>query len=161
MKFLSPDEETRAFIAQATEPLAKGNFINKTIRVRNGEDFPLVSPDAVDFKDVSPNQIVSVSASLIPFLENDDANRALMGSNMMRQAVPLIQPEPPIVGTGMETRVALDSRATVVAAILPASNSFNLLIYVGNCLFHRWAHKPCDFYSCGYYIFSFVLKFIC
>lgn len=114
--FLSPDEEMRAYIAQATEPVEKGKFVKDLIRVRNGEDFPLVSSDSADFKDISPNQIVSVSASLIPFLENDDANRALMGSNMMRQSVPLLNPDPPIVGTGMEDRVALDSRATMVAS---------------------------------------------
>ena len=114
IKFLSPDEEMRAFIAQATEPVNKGKFVNKNIRVRNGEDFPLVPSGSANYKDISPNQIVSVSAALIPFLENDDANRALMGSNMMRQSVPLINPDPPIVGTGMEAKVALDSRATVV-----------------------------------------------
>ena len=115
IKFLSPDEEMRAYIAQATEPTQKGKFINSTVRVRNGEDFPLVSSGEVDYVDVSPNQLVSVSAALIPFLENDDANRALMGSNMMRQSVPLLNPEPPIVATGMESKVALDSRAAVVS----------------------------------------------
>jgi DNA-directed RNA polymerase subunit beta len=113
--FLSPDEEMRAYIAQATEPIEKGKFVEANIRVRNGEDFPLVSSDDVDFVDVSPNQLVSVSAALIPFLENDDANRALMGSNMMRQSVPLLNPDPPIVGTGMEHKVALDSRAAVIS----------------------------------------------
>ena len=115
IKFLSPDEEMRAYIAQATEKIEKGKFVDSVVRVRNGEDFPLVSSEEVDFVDVSPNQLVSVSAALIPFLENDDANRALMGSNMMRQSVPLIKPEPPIVGTGMESRVALDSRAAVTS----------------------------------------------
>ena len=115
IQFLSPDEEMRAYIAQATEPIEKGKFVEPTIRVRNGEDFPLVSSNDVDYVDVSPNQLVSVSAALIPFLENDDANRALMGSNMMRQSVPLLNPEPPIVGTGMESKVALDSRAAVIS----------------------------------------------
>ena len=115
ISYLSPDEEDRAYISQATEPIKNGKFTVDSVRVRHGEDFPLVNPDSVDYMDVSPNQIVSVSASLIPFLENDDANRALMGSNMMRQSVPLLRPESPIVGTGMEDRVAIDSRAVVVA----------------------------------------------
>ena len=115
IQYLSPDEEMRAYIAQAGEPVDKGKFVNKAIRARNGEDFPLVSPEMVNFKDISPNQLVSVSAALIPFLENDDANRALMGSNMMRQSVPLLRPEPPIVGTGMEGRVARDSRSALVS----------------------------------------------
>ena len=115
IQYLSPDEEMRAHIAQATEPVNKGKFVNQVIRARNGEDFPLVSPDMVGYKDISPNQLVSVSAALIPFLENDDANRALMGSNMMRQSVPLLRPQPPIVATGMENRVAEDSRSAVVS----------------------------------------------
>jgi len=115
IQYLSPDEEMRAHIAQATEPVHKGKFANKIIRARNGEDFPLVTPDMVNFKDISPNQLVSASAALIPFLENDDANRALMGSNMMRQSVPLLRPEPPIVATGLEERVAKDSRSAVTS----------------------------------------------
>jgi len=115
IEYLSPDEEDRAFISQSTETIKNNKFTTETVRVRNGEDFPLVSPMEVDYMDVSPNQIVSVSASLIPFLENDDANRALMGSNMMRQSVPLLRPETPIVGTGMEDRVAIDSRAVLIA----------------------------------------------
>ena len=115
VQFLSPDEEDRAYIAQASESIEKGSFLESNVRVRNGDNFPLVTPDLVDYKDVSPNQIVSVSASLIPFLENDDANRALMGSNMMRQSVPLIRPEQPIVGTGIEKTVAQDSRSVLVA----------------------------------------------
>ena len=115
VSYLSPDEEDRAYISQATEPIKNNKFTVDSVRVRHGEDFPLIGPDSVDYMDVSPNQIVSVSASLIPFLENDDANRALMGSNMMRQSVPLLRPESPIVGTGMEDRVAIDSRAVVVA----------------------------------------------
>ncbi len=115
IEYLSPDEEDRAYISQATEEIRKDKFFNESVRVRHGEDFPLISPEEVDYVDVSPNQIVSVSASLIPFLENDDANRALMGSNMMRQSVPLLRPESPIVGTGMEDRVAIDSRAAVIA----------------------------------------------
>ncbi len=115
IQYLSPDEEMRAYIAQATEPINKGKFMNQNIRARNGEDFPLVTPEMVNYKDISPNQLVSVSAALIPFLENDDANRALMGSNMMRQSVPLLKPDPPIVGTGMEDRVAEDSRSAVTS----------------------------------------------
>lgn len=116
VQFLSPDEEDRAFISQAIEPIdSKGKFTEEHVRTRNGEDFPLVTPDKVDFIDVSPSQIVSVSAALIPFLENDDANRALMGSNMMRQSVPLLRPETPIVGTGMEKRVAEDSRSVILS----------------------------------------------
>jgi len=115
VEFLSPDEEDRTFIAQATEQIDKGKLTNKIVRVRNGENFPMISSSEVNYKDVSPNQIVSVSAALIPFLENDDANRALMGSNMMRQSVPLMKPELPIVGTGMELRVAMDSRSTIRA----------------------------------------------
>jgi len=115
IQYLSPDEEDRAYIAQATEEIKKDKFVHGSVRVRHGEDFPLVPPTEVDYMDVSPTQIVSVSASLIPFLENDDANRALMGSNMMRQSVPLLRPESPIVGTGMEDRVAIDSRAVIIA----------------------------------------------
>ncbi|MBI65503.1 MAG: DNA-directed RNA polymerase subunit beta [Candidatus Marinimicrobia bacterium] len=114
--YLSPDEEDRSFIAQASEPVTKkGKFENKLVRTRNGVDFPVSDESEVDFVDVSPNQIVSISAALIPFLENDDANRALMGSNMMRQSVPLLKPEIPIVGTGMEDTLAKDSRSAVMS----------------------------------------------
>ena len=85
------------------------------VRTRNGVEFPIVDKSVIDYMDVSPNQIVSISAALIPFLENDDANRALMGSNMMRQSVPLLQPEIPIVGTGMEKTLAVDSRSAIVS----------------------------------------------
>ncbi|MAV65060.1 MAG: DNA-directed RNA polymerase subunit beta [Candidatus Marinimicrobia bacterium] len=111
--FLSPDEEDRSYIAQASEATSKNKFTNKFVRVRNGDDFPVMDAQNVNYMDVSPTQIVSVSAALIPFLENDDANRALMGSNMMRQSVPLMNPEPPIVATGMESLVAKDSRAAL------------------------------------------------
>merc|ERR1711916_135622 len=93
----------------------KGNFINPKVKARKMGDFPVVEPDDVAYMDVAPNQIVSVAASLIPFLENDDANRALMGSNMQRQAVPLLKPEAPIVGTGIEEKVAVDSRSMIMA----------------------------------------------
>ena len=116
IQYLSPDEEDRAFIAQASEKYnKKREFENKLIKTRNGVEFTLSSNDEINYMDVMPNQIVSVSAALIPFLENDDANRALMGSNMMRQSVPLLQPEKPIVGTGMENTVAKDSRSAIVS----------------------------------------------
>ena len=116
--YLSADDEERSYIAAATEGTDGGDtFTTDYVRIRCGEDFPLVQKEEVQFVDVSPNQIVSVSASLIPFLEHDDANRALMGSNMMRQAVPLLKPDPPIVGTGMERNVARDSRSTVVSSV--------------------------------------------
>ncbi|WDP87193.1 MAG: DNA-directed RNA polymerase subunit beta [Desulfobacter sp.] len=116
IKHLSAFEEKEHPIAQASAPLdAEGNYINPTVSARVEGEFEMVSPKDVKFMDVSPNQLVSVSASLIPFLENDDANRALMGSNMQRQAVPLIQSEAPLVGTGMEPVVARDSGVTIVA----------------------------------------------
>ncbi|NDY72324.1 DNA-directed RNA polymerase subunit beta [Desulfobacter hydrogenophilus] len=116
IQHLSAFEEKELPIAQANAPLdADGNFINPTVSARVGGEFEMVAPEEVKFMDVSPNQLVSVSASLIPFLENDDANRALMGSNMQRQAVPLIRSEAPLVGTGMEAVVARDSGVTIVA----------------------------------------------
>ncbi len=116
IRYLSAEEEDHAIIAQANAPLDdKGNFINKYVKSRYRGDFPIVEPTEVEYMDVSPNQIVSPAASLIPFLEHDDANRALMGSNMQRQAVPLLRSEAPIVGTGLEGRVARDSRAVLVA----------------------------------------------
>ncbi|WP_291975362.1 DNA-directed RNA polymerase subunit beta [Lutibacter sp.] len=110
-KYLSAEEEEGMKFAQSNLPLDKeGNFINDRVIVREEADYPVVEPTAINYMDVAPNQIASISASLIPFLEHDDANRALMGSNMMRQAVPLMKPESPIVGTGLERRVAKDSR---------------------------------------------------
>ena len=110
IKYLSADEEERYIIAQADSSLDKmDQFTDDRVEVRQGERFAVESPDDVGYMDVSPMQIVSVSTALIPFLEHDDANRALMGSNMQRQAVPLVNPEAPIVGTGMERRVATDS----------------------------------------------------
>ncbi len=117
VEYLAPDDEDRVFIAQATEVTSKEKFKNKYIRARKGDDFPVVSSGEISFMDISPGQIVSVSAALIPFLEHDDANRALMGSNMMRQATPLLNPETPIVGTGLESRVAKDSRSAVYSRI--------------------------------------------
>ena len=114
--YLSAVEESRYRIAQADEPAdEKGNLLSELLNCRHDGDFDLVPPSSVDFVDVSPQQTVSVAAALIPFLENDDANRALMGSNMMRQAVPLVTNEAPFVGTGMEETVARDSGSSVVA----------------------------------------------
>ena len=93
----------------------KGVFDNDKVKARFEGDFPIVEPNELSYMDIAPNQIVSVAASLIPFLEHDDANRALMGSNMQRQAVPLLRPQAPIVGTGLEQRVAQDSRTLIVA----------------------------------------------
>jgi DNA-directed RNA polymerase subunit beta len=114
--YLTALEEEHYVIAQANAELdARGRFVQERISARKGGEFRMVPPNEVQFMDVSPKQLVSVAASLIPFLENDDANRALMGSNMQRQAVPLLQPEAPLVGTGMEHVVARDSGAVVVA----------------------------------------------
>ena len=114
--YLSAEEEEEKVIAQANAPIkADGSYINDLVKARETGDFPVIEPTKLDYMDVAPNQISSISASLIPFLEHDDANRALMGSNMMRQAVPLLKPESPIVGTGLEGRVASDSRVLVNA----------------------------------------------
>jgi len=116
IEYLSAIEEEQYTIAQANTKIDKnGNFLEELVSCRKSLDFILAKPDVVQYMDVSPKQLVSVAASLIPFLENDDANRALMGSNMMRQAVPLIKPESPLVGTGIERDVALDSGVTIVA----------------------------------------------
>ena len=116
IEYLSAVEEEKYTIAQANSPInEKGNFIEELLSCRKSPNFILAKPDAIEYVDVSPKQLVSVAASLIPFLENDDANRALMGSNMMRQAVPLIKPESPLVGTGIEQDVALDSGVTIIA----------------------------------------------
>lgn len=118
VQYLSADDEDRVMIAQSDEDLDKNDKLTGDhIRARIKGDFPIVTPDQVQFMDVAPNQILSVAASLIPFLEHDDANRALMGSNMQRQSVPLMKPDSPIVGTGLETKVAVDSRAAVVAPV--------------------------------------------
>ena len=114
--FLSAEEEEKKVIAQANAPINEnGEFINPKVKARYEGDFPHEDANNVDLMDVAPNQIASIAASLIPFLENDDANRALMGSNMMRQAVPLINPEAPIIGTGMEKTMIQDSRILIVA----------------------------------------------
>jgi DNA-directed RNA polymerase subunit beta len=114
--YLTAEEEEDKLIAQASIPVdAKGKIVMDKVIARQEGDFPVVDPSQVHYTDVAPNQISSISASLIPFLEHDDANRALMGSNMMRQAVPLLRPEAPIVGTGLERQVASDSRVLVNA----------------------------------------------
>src|SRR5919112_172317 len=114
--FLTAEEEDTNYIAQANAPIKPtGEFTVEKVKSRFEGDFPVVEPKDLKYMDIAPNQIVSVAASLIPFLEHDDANRALMGSNMQRQAVPLMRPEAPIVGTGLEARAAIDSRALVVA----------------------------------------------
>ena len=117
-QYLSADDEDRVLVAQASTKLNnKGAISEQNIRARVKGDFPIVSPDEVDYIEVSPNQILSVAAALIPFLEHDDANRALMGSNMQRQSVPLMKPQSPIVGTGIEKKVAVDSRSAVTSPV--------------------------------------------
>ncbi len=116
IQYLSAIEEEKFTIAQANSTIGKdGSFEEELVACRKNLNFQLSNKDNIDFIDVSPKQLVSVAAALIPFLENDDANRALMGSNMMRQAVPLLKPESPLVGTGIESDVALDSGVTIVA----------------------------------------------
>ena len=114
--YLTAEEEDTFYIAQANAPIDdKGRYINDKVKARFEGDFPVVEPPTLKYMDIAPNQIVSVAASMIPFLEHDDANRALMGSNMQRQAVPLLRPQAPIVGTGLEGRIAKDSRTLVTA----------------------------------------------
>ncbi len=114
--YLSAEDEDGKTIAQANaEYDDKGNFITPKVKARYEGDFPIIEPEMLDLMDIAPNQITSIAASLIPFLEHDDANRALMGSNMQRQAVPLLRPQAPVVGTGLEGRVARDSRTLINA----------------------------------------------
>jgi DNA-directed RNA polymerase beta subunit len=114
--WLSANEEELARIAQANAPLATdGTFVNEFVLCRERGDFPLLRPDEIDYMDVAPDQLVSIAAAIIPFLEHDDANRALMGSNMQRQAVPLLFPDAPLVGTGLEEVAARDSGSVVIA----------------------------------------------
>ena len=116
VEYMPADEEDKYIIAQASEPIDKdGKFVNKKIKVRHKEEITEVDASEVDYVDVSPKQLVSVAAAMIPFLEHDDVKRSLMGSNMQRQAVPLLIPESPIVGTGMEYKAARDSEITVTA----------------------------------------------
>lgn len=114
--YLAADEEDKYIIAQANEPLdEEGRFVNERVQCRQRENIAEFASGEVDFMDVSPKQLVSVATSLIPFLENDDTNRALMGSNMQRQAVPILMPEAPIVATGVEHRIAYDSGVMVIS----------------------------------------------
>ncbi len=113
--FLTAEEEDNKRIAQANTPMDKNDVLGDKVKARRLADYPILPKEEIDLIDIAPNQIASIAASLIPFLENDDANRALMGSNMMRQAVPLLRPEAPIVGTGLEHKVAVDSRAVLLA----------------------------------------------
>ncbi len=116
IEYMTADIEEHYVIAQANAPLNEdGTFKNKLVACRHKDEYPLKSPEEIDYMDIAPLQVISVSTSLIPFLEHDDANRALMGSNMQRQAVPLITEEAPLVGTGMEKRVAYDSRVCILA----------------------------------------------
>ncbi|MBM2839755.1 MAG: DNA-directed polymerase subunit beta [Bacteroidetes bacterium] len=116
IEYLNAEQEDMYTIAQANAPLdGRGNFLSDRIKARYQGDFPVVKPGEVQYMDVAPNQIVSAAAGLIPFLEHDDANRALMGSNMQRQSVPLLCPEAPVVGTGLEEKCARDSRTLVIA----------------------------------------------
>jgi len=123
--YMTADEEDEYLIAQANEPVDEnGHFIDNKINVRDQEDVLVVHAEEVDFMDISPRQIVSVATAMIPFLENDDASRALMGSNMQRQAVPLLKPQAPVVGTGIEYKAAVDS------GVLPKAENAGTVIYV-------------------------------
>src|SRR5690606_16719595 len=114
--WLAANREEDAIIAQANAKLhPDGRFVDDLVLCRRRGGLPLVAPGDLDFMDVAPEQLVSIAAALIPFLEHDDANRALMGSNMQRQAVPLLQPRTPLVGTGLESTVAVDSGAVIIA----------------------------------------------
>ncbi len=114
--YMTAEDEEKSTVAQGNAPLDEnGKFIRSKVKARYEADFPVVAPDQIDLMDVSPSQIASIAAALIPFLEHDDANRALMGSNMMRQAVPLLRNEAPIVGTGIEGQLIQDSRTQIVA----------------------------------------------
>ncbi|MDH4349078.1 MAG: DNA-directed RNA polymerase subunit beta, partial [Gemmatimonadota bacterium] len=116
IRWLSASEEEGYAVAQANAlPDPAGKFAEDLVLCRKGDDYPLLAPDRIDFMDVAPEQLVSIAAALIPFLEHDDANRALMGSNMQRQAVPLLFPQAPVVGTGLEAKVAADSGAVILA----------------------------------------------
>ncbi|MAO45631.1 MAG: DNA-directed RNA polymerase subunit beta [Crocinitomicaceae bacterium] len=129
--YLSAEDEAQSIIAQANASIdAEGNFTDSLVKSRLQGDFPLANPKDLQYMDVAPNQIASIAASLIPFLEHDDANRALMGSNMMRQAVPLMIPDSPIVGTGLEGAVARDSR------ILMRAESDGVVEYVDSDVIH-------------------------
>lgn len=126
IQYMTADEEDEYLIAQANEPLdEEGHFVASRITVRKKEDILIVPKTEVDYMDISPRQIVSVATAMIPFLENDDASRALMGSNMQRQAVPLLKPHAPFVGTGIEYKAAVDS------GVLPKARNAGVVIFVG------------------------------
>jgi len=139
--YLTAEEEDNYVIAQANELLnEKNEFVNDRVKARFKGEFPLVKPDEIHFMDVAPSQIVSVAAALIPFLEHDDANRALMGSNMQRQSVPLMKPEAPIVGTGFERKAAIDSRSVIL------SEDDGVVQYVdGNMIIVKYNLEPKSF----------------
>ncbi len=125
--YITADEEDEYLVAQANEPIDdNGHFIDNKVTVRNKEDVMVVPHEDVDFVDVSPRQLVSVATAMIPFLENDDASRALMGSNMQRQAVPLLKPQAPVVGTGIEFKAAVDS------GVLPKAKNAGIVVYVSD-----------------------------
>ena len=125
VKYFTADEEDELLVAQANELLDENSmFIDDRVTVRFREDVLVVPKEEVDLMDISPRQIVSVATAMIPFLENDDASRALMGSNMQRQAVPLLKPAAPYVGTGIEYKAALDS------GVLPKARNAGTVIYV-------------------------------
>ncbi len=130
--YLSADEEDEMIISQANEPLDENNwFINLRVTARHGHDVLIVPADMVDYMDVSPKQVVSIATAMIPFLENDDANRALMGANMQRQAVPLLKTQAPLVGTGVEAKAAMDSGVMVRAkfdGIVEKVSSYEIII---------------------------------
>jgi DNA-directed RNA polymerase subunit beta len=132
IEFLTAEREDAVTIAQANTILdERGRFTEEKVKARFQSDYPVVEPEKIQYMDVAPNQIVSAAAALIPFLEHDDANRALMGSNMQRQAVPLLQPESPVVGTGLEETIARDSRTIIVAernGIVEAVNGDSLIV---------------------------------
>src|SRR5688572_7382985 len=116
IEWLDANREEEVVIAQANAQIREDRtFSDELVLCRHRGDVPLVSPDRIEYMDVSPEQLVSIAAALIPFLEHDDANRALMGSNMQRQAVPLLNPRTPLVGTGLEEKVARDSGAVIIA----------------------------------------------
>jgi DNA-directed RNA polymerase subunit beta len=116
VEYLTAEQEDLYTIAQANAPLTEqGKFVHERVKSRYKGEFPIITPDHIQYMDVAPAQLVSAAAALIPFLEHDDANRALMGSNMQRQAVPLLRPESPLVGTGLEKKLARDSRAVIIA----------------------------------------------
>ena len=149
VRYISAMEEGRYTIAQANAELdKKGKFVGELIPVRRAGDIGLARPTDIELMDVSPKQLVSVAAALIPFLENDDANRALMGSNMQRQAVPLLRAEAPIVGTGMESRVARDSGVTIVArraGVIDQVDATRIVVRATEEV--EGNHSPVDIYS--------------